>query len=135
MISPFVVPDIVRLVLPGPPGAFWIDVKRELTYGERQAMYARMRRQFSPGEMAIVDATRIGRARMEAFILGWSFVDPSGKPVPPTSGAFDTLTGPMADAIMAALEEHEEQVSRERAAAKNDPDGASVSSPISPSVS
>lgn len=131
MGSPFVVPSVVRLPL---PGGDWIDVKKELTYGEQQVMFAKMRRQFGPNEPPMLDSTRIGRARMEAFIVGWSFVDPSGQPIPVSVGAIEQLRIATANALRAALEEHEERVLAEQEAEKNGQDGANVSSPISPSV-
>ena len=88
MWSPFVDPAVVRLPLTHHQ---WIDVKRELTYGETEDMYARMRRQFGPNEPPTLDPTRIGRARMSAFIVAWSFVDPSGTPVPVSEAAFADL--------------------------------------------
>jgi hypothetical protein len=132
MWSPFVDPAVVRLPLTHHQ---WIDVKRELTYGETEDMYARMRRQFGPNEPPTLDPTRIGRARMSAFIVAWSFVDPSGTPVPVSEAAFADLKPAIARDIRDALEQHEEDVQRRQDVEKNDPDGASVSSPISPSVS
>jgi hypothetical protein len=131
MWSPFVVPRVKRIEL---EHGQWMDVKRELTYGETEEMYARMRKQFGPGEMPLLDPTRIGRSRMEAYIVAWSFTDPNGEPVPVSESAFADLSPTVARAMREALEVHEEDVQREQAAEKNDRDGASVSSPTSPSV-
>jgi hypothetical protein len=128
----FVDPAVVRLPLEG--GGDWIDVKRELTYGETEDMYARMRKQFGPNEVPQLDTTRIGRARMEAYIVAWSFVDRSGKPVAVSPTALTDLRPHVARLIRDALEQHEEDVLQNREAEKNAPDGASVSSPTSPSV-
>lgn len=128
----FVIPAIDRLKLPD--GA-WVDVKRELTYGEEQQMFARMRRQMAPGEVPVLDTTLIGLARMHAYIVAWSLTDPtSGQPIPLTPAAIENLTRPMAKAIREALELHEETVNAEREEEKNDRDGAPASSPSSPSV-
>ena len=132
MWSPFVEPEVVRLTL---THGQWLDVKRELTYGELQEMYARMQTQYGPGEAPKLDPTKIGRARMVAYIVAWSFTDPQGRPVPMTPSALENLKGPVAGEIRDALEAHEDQVARAVDAEKNDPDGANVSSPISPSVS
>jgi hypothetical protein len=132
MWQAFVNAEVVRLPLSHDQ---WIEVKRELTYGEQEDMFGRMRRQFAPEQTPLVDATRIGRARMEAYIVGWSFTDPSGRPVPLSASALTNLTTYAAREIRDALEEHEETVSRERESEKNDRDGASVSSPITPSAS
>jgi hypothetical protein len=132
MWSPFVVPDVVRIPL---GHGQWIDVKRELTYGETEEMYARMRKQFGQNEMPLLDPTRIGRARMEAFLVAWSFTDANGKPVPVTESAFADLRPSVAREIREALESHEEDIQRVQDVEKNDRDGANVSSPTSPSVS
>jgi len=132
MINVFVVPDVTRLAL---PGGHWIDVKVELSYGEVQAMYAAMRRQVAPGEGLTLDPMLIGHARMGAYIVAWSVVDPKGRPVAVSAAAFDNLKPRFAKAIRDALEVHEAAVEAAQEAEKNDPDGASVSSPTSPSVS
>jgi hypothetical protein len=119
MINPFVEPDIVRLAL---PGDHWIEVKRELSYGEEQDMYSRMRRQVSPGEVPTLDPMMIGAARMEAYILGWSFTE-NGKSVPVSTGAFRQLKPRMARAIREALEQHEEAIAAEQEAEKKTSSG------------
>lgn len=132
MIGAFVVPAIDRLQL---AGGHWIDVKSELTYGEHEDMLGAMRRQFGPGETPQVDPTRVGRCRMAAWIVGWSLVDQSGKPIPVGHAAFSNLKMPMARAIRDALDLHELAVEEKSEAEKNDPDGAIAPVPTSPSVS
>jgi hypothetical protein len=132
MINAFVVPDVTRLQL---RGGHWIDVKKELTYGEYEDMLGSMRKQFAPGEEPKVDPTRIGRCRMTAYILGWSLVDTNGKPIPLSHAAFSNLRMPMARAIRDALDLHELALDEAQEAEKNDQDGESVSSPTSPSAS
>lgn len=127
----FVDPAVVRVPL---DGGEWIDVKRELTYGETEDMYAAMRKQFGPNEMPLLDPTRIGRARMAAYLVAWSFTDSAGKPVPVSESAFAQLRPTVARAIRDALEEHEEDVQRAMDVEKNVRDGATVSSPITPSA-
>ena len=123
MISPFVIPQVVRLPL---PGGHWIDVKREITFGEQEEMFARMRRQMAPGEVPVLDTTRIRRSRMQAYVVGWSFVDPAGRPVPVGDAGFSQLTPDMGKVIAETLDTHEEHVLAEREAEKNAPDGATV---------
>jgi hypothetical protein len=132
MDSPFVQPAIVRLQL---KQNRWIDVRRELTYGEHQMMFAKMRKQFGIGEPPVLDVTMIGRARMDAYIVAWSFTDPQGKPVALTPAALENLKTGVANEIRDALELHEETVKAENEAEKNAPDGLIGSSPTSPSVS
>ena len=97
-------------------------------------MFARMRIQMGPGEAPVLDTTLIGRARMEAYIVGWSFVNPQGKPVAITPAALDNLKTRDAREIRDALELHEMTVQAAQEEEKNDPDGALDSSPSSPSV-
>jgi len=132
MRSPFVDPAIVRLTL---KDGNWIDVHRELSYGMSQQMFAKMRRQFGMGEPPVLDTTLIGTARMQAYIVAWSFCDPTGRPVMLTPAAFENLKNPIAREIRDRLELHEETVNQEAEAEKNAPDGAPASSPSSPSVS
>ena len=131
MWSPFVVPDVVRIDL---EHGQWIDVKRELTYGETEDMYASMRKQFGPNEIPLLDPPRIGRARMSAYIVAWSFADANGKPVPVGDSAFADLRPSVAREIREALEQHEEDIQRTQDVEKKDLDGVNVSGPTSPSV-
>lgn len=132
MISAFVEYDVTRLQL---KGGHWVDVKKELSYGEHETMLGSMRRQFAPGEPPQLDPTLIGRMRMQAFIVAWSLVDKLGVPIPVGMAAFTNLRMPMARAIRDAIDLHELAIDDRQETEKNDPDGASVSSPITPSVS
>lgn len=127
MDSPFVVPDVVRLPL---SGGHWIEVKRELSYGEEQDMYARMRRQLAPGDVPVLDPTLIGSSRMEAYILNWSFEE-QGKKTPISAGAFRQLKTRVAREIRDLLERHEASVLQEQDDEKKTPTGEPASSPTS----
>jgi hypothetical protein len=107
----FVQPKIVRLPLADEQ---WIDVKRELSYGEQQQMFAATRRQFAPGQEPLLDATQIGRALMAAYIVSWSFVDAEGTPVPFSPAAISNLDVDAAKEIRDALDAHEEAVAQEK---------------------
>jgi hypothetical protein len=119
MASPFVVPDVVRLDL---PDGEWIEVKKELTFGEQQDMFTSMRRQLAPGEPPVLDPARIAMCRMQAYILAWSFTE-NGRSVPVSMGAMRQLRIPMAMAIREALEKHDEDVQEEHEAEKKTPTG------------
>jgi len=123
MYSAFVEPALVKIPLPNHQ---WIEVKRELTYGEEEDMYANMRRQFGPNEVPVLDTTRIGRCRMEAFIVAWSFVDPGGRPVPVTRDAITQLRPSVARAIREALDKHQQAIEDAREEEKKDPDFVSA---------
>jgi hypothetical protein len=107
----FVQPKIVRLPL---TEGQWIDVKRELSYGEQTDMFASMRKQFGAGTVPVLDTTLIGRARMAAYLLAWSFVDAEGTPVPVSPAAINNLDGETAREIAAALEAHDETIAEEK---------------------
>lgn len=107
----FVQPKIVRLPL---TEGQWIDVKRELSYGEQTDMFASMRKQFGAGTIPVLDTTLIGRARMAAYLLAWSFVDAEGTPVPVSPAAINNLDGETAREIAAALEAHDETIAEEK---------------------
>lgn len=107
----FVQPKIVRLVL---TDSQWIDVKRELSYGEQIEMFAAMRKQYGPGTVPVLDTTAVGRARMGAYLLGWSFVDAEGTPVPVSPAAINNLDLETVREIATALEVHDEAIAEEK---------------------
>ena len=107
----FVQPKIVRLPL---TEGEWVDVKRELSYGEQTDMYAAMRKQFGAGTVPVLDLTLIGRARMGAYLLAWSLVDAEGTPVPVSPAAINNLDADTAREIAAALEAHDEALAEEK---------------------
>jgi hypothetical protein len=127
----FVEPQLVRIPL---TEGDWLDVKKELTIGEQTEMFASMRTQFRAGEIPALDPTKIGRARALAYIVGWSFTDGNGQPIPVSGSAYNNLTTATGAEIRDALEAHEEHVLEEREAEKNGQAGAIASTPISPSV-
>jgi predicted glycosyl hydrolase (DUF1957 family) len=95
-------------------------------------MYATMRRGSSvPGE---IDPTRIGLARVLAYLLAWSFVGPDGQPADITETNIALLNVDMFRRLADALDAHERHVERLQDAEKNDPSGAVASAAISLSV-
>jgi hypothetical protein len=120
----------------------WIDVKKRLTHGEREDMFARM----SPHAFQ-VDRREVRTAKVVAYLLGWSFTDGEhpgeGQPVPmspdlPESTRIDTIRSLDPDdfeAIHTAIESHERLMAEARAAAKKKTAGTPASDPISPSPS
>jgi hypothetical protein len=123
MYNAFVEPAFTKLTLPEDQ---WVEVKRELTYGEEQDMYASMRRQLGPNQTPVLDPILIGQCRMEAFIVAWSFQDPNGKPVRVTPAAIRQLFPHVARAIRDLLDVHAESVETARAEEKKDPATVSV---------
>jgi len=126
---PFVQGRVVRIPLPGDE---WLDVKAELNAGEQREMFASMRR--AVDNRSELDPTLIVRARMTAYILGWSFTMPNGEPAPVTPAAFDNLDLETSSEIRDAIDAHEAVGERERRDRKNSRDGVTKSGPTSPSA-
>lgn len=125
----FVQPDVVRLSL---SDGDWIDVKRRLTYGEAQA---RIRSTYEMSEgRYVVALEKVDLADLVAYTLGWSLVDAGGKPVPFSEEAVKALDPASVRELTTALKAHIEAEEARRAQEKNDQDGASGSSAISPSA-
>lgn len=126
----FVQPSIVRLPI---SEGDWIDVKRDLSYGEEREMFAAMRSETATGELR-VDARLVGPARLLAYLLAWSFTGPDGQPVEVSAGAIDQLDRGTAAELFVVLDTHDETVRRARTALATFPAGEAVSSPTSPSA-
>lgn len=62
----------------------WIDVKKELTAGEQREMFIGLikDRTMHEGEKANLDPALVGVNSLLSYLLGWSFVDDDGEPVP-----------------------------------------------------
>jgi hypothetical protein len=121
----FVEPSIDRLPL---EGGDYLEVKHELTAGEHRAMMADCRRRFGPGEMPTLDPVRYAPARILAYVVGWSFTDREGHPIPFSAGALDSLTVPRFNEILRAVDAHEAALEeRYEAEKKTIPAGATSS--------
>jgi hypothetical protein len=122
----FVTPDVVRIALTDDD---WIDVKRELTTGEQRQMFAAMRSggTFDPG--------RVGIARQLAYIVAWSFIDPTGRPAPLDAATLDDLDTDSSRELREAIDAHEAAGEAAREAQKKTRrSGATPSAPILQSV-
>jgi len=121
----FVVPETIRLPLEGEQ---WIDVKRALNVGEVQAMFRRIYPTAKAGEKLDVDLTQVGSAKVLAYLVGWSLVDPGGKPVAVSEAALNRLSPEKFALIREAIEAHDEAAEAQRAEEKNGQAGVSASS-------
>lgn len=129
-----VVPKVVRLPL---SDGDYVDVKATLNAGEYQDLLERVTVPTGAGGVVQVDRSKLGIERLVASVVGWSFVDPTGQPIPysidlPDAQRRDALrsvdSGTLVEMIT-ALDAHEAgEVAR-----KNGPDGATRSPAISPS--
>jgi hypothetical protein len=126
-IRRFVTPNVARLPL---SGGDYIDINRELNAGQEQRVFARMVKEMKAGERATLDPERVGRTKLAEYIVGWSFVDDAGQPVPFSEDALTNLTRDTYNELAAAIETHEAAMEKE----KNAPAGENKSAATSPSV-
>jgi hypothetical protein len=117
----FVRPEVVRLSL---SGNRWIDVKKRLNAGESRKMFARVVKDMTPGEKTTLDPEFVGLTKLLAYVLGWSFTDDDGKPVPFSTGALDNLDPDVYAEMIKAIDSHIEAQDEARSAEKNELAGA-----------
>lgn len=130
--SPFVEPDVVRLPL-SRPGQY-IDVKKELNADEANGILATIVKTMHPGEKAEIDPKKVATTKMLAYLVGWSFVDKAGKPVPFSEAALKNLNKHTFGEISRLIDTHDEASEQSREEIKNAQAGETSSSPVSPSV-
>ena len=110
----FVQPETARLELFGGEG--WIEVKRELSYGERQRLAAGgLGKMSTSGAEIGLDLERYAIERVLIWVVDWSLSDAKGKQVKIARDAVANLSGEVADEIDRALSEHIEKQDAERA--------------------
>jgi hypothetical protein len=122
---PLVQPTVVRLPL---PDGHYLDVKRELNAGEVRRAFTRTIKDgyVVAGEPARLDPDKIGITRPLEYLVGWSFCDMHGQPIPISEAALCGFQQPVFRDILAAIEAHDEATiaAREEEHRKNQP-GAS----------
>lgn len=115
----FVVPAIVRLPL---SNGDWIDIKKQLTHGEQDAMLARFAPVQTPGQPIQMQSQHVRTTTVLAFLHKWSFVNDDGEPVEygphiPEDDRVATLNALDPDAfdeIEAAINKHVEAREQEK---------------------
>lgn len=131
MADEFVTPDVVRLDL---SEGRWIDVKKELTAGESRRVFARLVKRMGPTGLddkvhTEIDPEKVGITKLLEYVVGWSFSNGNGKPVPVSEAAINNLRQHIYREMVEAVEKHEEAMNAAREAAKQqDPTGATASS-------
>jgi hypothetical protein len=113
----FVRPEVVRLSL---SGNRWIDVKKRLNAGESRKMFARVVKDMTAGEKAQLDPEQVGLTKLVAYVLGWSFTDDEGKPVPFSLSGIDNLDPDVYAEMIKAIDEHIEAQETARSVEKKD---------------
>jgi len=106
----FVTPVVIRLPL---SDGQWIDVKRDLSIGEQEEMFAGLYRATERGRLR-AEPVLVQRAKVLAYVVAWSLTDQQGAPVPVSVDAYKNLYSAEAREIIEAIETHEDQRDRER---------------------
>jgi hypothetical protein len=112
-------PDLLRLSLSD--GQF-LDIKRELTFGEHRKMLA--------GQMKLVDGEyvrdleKIGVTLILAYVVAWSLVDRDGRPLPCDEATLVSLQPHRVEEIRRALDAHLEREEALRAEREANPTSA-----------
>ncbi len=106
--SRFVQPATVRLAL---SDGDWVEAKARLTYGEQSRLEAAAfgnLKGIKPGQDAEVgfDFAAFQLARLQVFIVAWSFRDEQNRPVAVSRSAIEALDPDAAAEIADALERH-----------------------------
>ena len=125
----FVQPEIVRLPL---SDGDYVDVKKELTAGEQRRMFAGMMRDMTLGEKVTLNPELVGRTKVSAYVIVWSFVDAELKPVPVSDSAIDNLDTETYAELVKAIDAHE--AAMEAVKEKNGTSGRAKSEATSPSA-
>lgn len=111
--------------------ADFIDVKKRLNAGEYRELLGSQIKE--SGDKLIVDFRKVGISKVQAYLLGWSFVGLDGQPLP--ISAIDSIDPEGFADVIAAIDAHHDAVEEEMAARKNARAGEMRSEAISSSAS
>jgi len=102
-------------------GGDWITVKRELTAGEKRRVFARTAKPVKAGTPIEIDLEKAGVCTIVAYLVDWSLLDDSGKPVvirdmpaEYVEDVLNNLDGDSYDEINTAIDAHEKAVTDEK---------------------
>jgi len=112
----FVQPEVDRLQL---SDGDYVDIKRELSAGEQNDLMGDLIEEYAAGEKVKLKPKEVIRARLRAYIVGWSFTDPDGRPVPVSPSSIYNLDQPTQTEIVAAIDAHEAARKTQEDARKN----------------
>lgn len=128
----FVDPEVVRLPL---ANGRWVNVKKRLNAGESRKMYVRLIKDMKFGEGEThVDPEYVGLTKLLSYIVGWSFVDKQGRPVPFSPSALDNTDPDLYVEMIQAVDAHIAAQDAEREVEKNGQAGETEPLAISSSV-
>lgn len=120
MASEFVEPKVVRIPLSG--DGRWVDVKRELTSGEHDEMMASicLEGKETPDGRPFQNFRKTQSYQIIAYVVGWSFTNSDGSPVPVSPAAIENLKVRTRDELRRVIAQHDADSAAEVAARKND---------------
>lgn len=110
MGSEFVTGQIDRLTLGG--DGRWVDVKHELSAGEAQAMLKTVVNETPLGSMPTLSPENVLLAKVIAYVVGWSFTNGDGHPVPVTGDSIANLRQRTFEEVSAVVEAHEQSLKK-----------------------
>lgn len=110
----FVRPDTIKLEL---SDGDWIVVKKSLTFGESQKLSGAgltgLKNGFASQEVGL-DWEAFQIARIEIWLVEWSFCDENDKSVPVSRSSISNLDPETAAEVQKAIEEHVEALEAEK---------------------
>ena len=121
----------------------WLLVRKHLTAGEERAAQAKLFRAETAraGERPLIDLEQIGIAQAVAYLLDWSIVDASDKPIRIRDQSYEFVAAALngmdpesQKEIILAITDHDAAMALARAQEKKVRSTAIESSPISTSV-
>jgi hypothetical protein len=112
----------------------YIDVKKSLNAGEQRRIFSRMMNEITPGEKFTLKPDEVGKTKIIEYLVGWSFVDTEGKPVPVSEAAIDNLDTETYADMTAAIDWHESALVTQREDERKYHNGAAGSKTTSGSV-
>lgn len=122
---PIVRPDVKRLDLTD--GDF-LDVKKRLNTGEYRSMVTKQYQ--TSGDRMSINLDQMGLSKVIAYVVGWSFVDLSGAPLPVNEQTIKASDPDVFREVLEAVEGHEAAMDAEREQEKNAKAGMSLSAAI-----
>lgn len=101
--------DITRLYLTDDQRE-WIEVKHELTWGERKALAAAGLRKLDQQQQIDVDWDAFDVQKILTWVVDWSARDANGKPLALNEANVRALHPKVGDLIVAKIDEHVESL-------------------------
>ena len=86
----------------------WVDIKTELTQGDRDAILTGMAQATAKGKEANLELKLGSMLLLQKHIVAWSFTDDEGKPMPVTPENISRLKGKYRTVVLNKINELDE---------------------------